>query len=253
MSKKTFCIDNIENIPSDIINMICSEKSEFHSWFHDDSGTHYIKSDHSIIYRNEKAAEIFELLRNYLSTCIIRAYHATRIIDDQEIIQDGLHPFELNSYTERIVGVLVGQGISIETGQLISKKIRGFVEWQGRENGYLSLFNSYRFYEDGYDQFTQNYGGETVRFAIADDHPEVFSLLCEIGIPVIVFCLVNWDDIVPIYQESYIQTVISAVLSKNILNIDDIEESEIRVNGKIAPSFIESITRVPTDSIKAEL
>lgn len=122
MSKKTFCIDNVENIPSDIINMICSEKSEFHSWFHDDSGTHYIKSDHSIIYRNEKAAEIFELLRNYLSTYIIRAYHATRIIDDQEIIQDGLHPFELNSYTERIVGVLLGQGISIETGQLISKK-----------------------------------------------------------------------------------------------------------------------------------
>jgi len=104
-----------------------------------------------------------------------------------------------------------------------------------------------------FDHFAQKYGGETVRFAIENDHPDVFKLLCEIGIPVIIFCLVDWDDIALIYQKSYIQTVISAVLSENILENDDIEESQVRVNGKIAPSYIERIIRITTDSIKAEL
>ena len=49
------------------------------------------------------------------------------------------------------------------------------------------------------------------------------------------------------------QTVISAVLSEKILKNNDIEESEVRVNGKITPSNIERIIRVTTDTINAEL
>lgn len=253
MNKKICCIDNLENLPNDLIDLICSNKDLFNTWFHKDNGIDYIKSDRSIIDQSAEAHEIFVCLRNYLSTCMIRAYHATRIIDSIEIIESGLIPFEVKHYTSRLVRVLSERDISVGTCQLISRKVSDFVEKHGRDTETISLFNSYSLYDEGYDQFTQNYGGETVRFAIENDHPDLFELLCEIGIPVIVFCLVDWDEIVPIYQESYIQTLISAVLSKTILQNDDIEESEVRVNGKIAPSHIERIIKVTADSIKAEL
>ncbi len=253
MDDKTFSVDNLKSMPTYLNDMICSNEGAFRTWFHKDNGIDYIKSDRIIIYQSAEALEIFECLRKYLSTCVIRAYHATRIIDPLEIMQYGLIPFEVEHYTKRIVRVLSERGISADTCQIISNKITDFVEKNGRDTETVSLFNSFRLYDEAYDQFTQNYGGETVRFAIGNDHPDIFKLLREIAIPVIVSCLVDWDDIVPIYQESYIQTLISAVLSKNILKNDDIEESEVRVNGKIAPSHIERIIRVTTDSIEVEL
>lgn len=253
MNKRIFCVDNLETIPNNLIDMICAEKGVFDTWFHKDDGVEYIRSDRSIICHSTKASEIFHSLRYYFSTCMIRAYHATRIIDAREIIECGLIPIEIGKYTERIESVLSDLGVSLETCKLISKEIRIFVETNGRDSNTVSLFNSYHLYDDGYDQFTQNYGGETVRFAIKNKHPEVFKLLCDIGSPVVVSCIFDWNDIEPIYQESYIQTVISAVLSKFILNNGNIEESEVRVNGRIAASCIEKIIGATSESMDDKL
>ena len=57
----------------------------------------------------------------------------------------------------------------------------------GRDTETVSFFNSFSLYDNGYDQFSQNYGGETVRFAIENDHPEIVEVLCDIGNPVIIF------------------------------------------------------------------
>jgi len=215
-------------------------KHVFESWWKNANGEEYIEAS-STSFRNNEAYELYRVLESYLACRKIRAYHATRLIDKNEVLENGLVPLKTEQHIERINNVLMKKGVPPKVRNSVSETIRKFSKETERDTGTISLFNSFSQYENRYYVFSEVYGGEVVSSSIERDFPEEFKILSEVGFPTLIYCLVDWSRMDNIYRVSCIQTIISAILSRYFLDNNDIEASELRISGKIETSSIEKI------------
>ena len=133
-----------------------------------------------------RAPNLYEALGSIFDREEIICYHATKLLSLETIRSTGLRTNDWERYSSNIKEALDKGGASATEIEEALRRIKYEKERKdhnGRDR--LCYFaNTKSFVGDGvagYDQFCQNVGGELARWALQEDMPNVYKILCNSG------------------------------------------------------------------------
>lgn len=156
-------------------------------------------------YSSFRQDELYKSCKKILMNYSVVAFHATRILTPQSIIEHGLKTNNPDNYQEFLGNALNAIGLSgKEKGKILSLVEHEYLRKTSSSNAStLCFFASLEQMDGGdiagYDQFCQNVGGELARWALQSKYPQILQALKTIGLPVVVEFLLPFSDI-PRYE-----------------------------------------------------
>lgn len=156
-----------------------------------------------------KAETLYGDLLSIMAENEIVCYHATKVLDCQQIREHGLKVNEWSGYSRMLCKVL--NDLNVKDVDKAIERVHNEYE---RKYGHLGITPQLCFFSGlsladggdfaGYDQFCQNIGGELARWALKDTMPEAYQALKRNGSQMIVkFCL-PFSDIAHYQQDSIV-------------------------------------------------
>lgn len=147
------------------------------------------------------APELYDKVLACLNTSSLRCFHATKIENEQCILNHGLKINDWEEYSVILNNALNHTGVSKSAVAEAMNCVKHEYERKyGDKPGELCFFvpMSAVYSEDyaGYDQFCQNVGGELARWPLKAKMPDVFNMLQSIGKQVIIEFELPFSDIV---------------------------------------------------------
>lgn len=150
--------------------------------------------------RPGKADNLYTTVIDSLERNRLLCFHATRILDENDVRKHGLH----TNAPEQYLGYLKATLEKLNIAQTHTVQAVEFIkqEYHRKYNGYKSQLCFFTPLSSvcneelaGYDQYCQNIGGELARWALKNRMPEVYQQLKSAGIPVIVEFSLPFSDI----------------------------------------------------------
>ena len=154
-----------------------------------------------------KAESLYaQLLKNMAEHEMI-CYHATKALDQKQIMKSGLRASKWSLYSVSLRKTL--EVLGAEDVDSIIDCVHKEYERKHQPVNYkpqLCFFSGLNFADGGdyagYDQFCQNIGGELARWALKDTMPKAYYLLKNNGIQLIVKFILPFADIAAYQQET---------------------------------------------------
>ncbi len=212
----------IDELPSDIISQL-----------HD--------IENGVIYRSPKnyfdkigAPSLYDSILPLFKDYSLRCYHATRVLDEKTILNNGLLLNDWNNYAVILREALELTAISeadIEKAITLAKQEQ---ERKTQDIPPAICFYASPFMDNYLEMFCCNVGGEIARWALQDKMPEVFEKLKHIGTPVVVECALPLDDIGLIS----IEEIVYSYTEKKLWNRNYSIEFDGRIKRNIKPSEV---------------
>lgn len=190
-----------------------------------------------------KADELYQKLLRIMSDTELICYHASKVYDCNQILERGLHTNDWDRYSAFMRETLVALGSTNidDTIKRIHKEYNRKYAFADRQPQ-LYFFSGLQLADGGdsagYDQFCENIGGELARWALKDTMPEVFQLLKNNGVQVIIKFKLPFADIVDYQKEIIIYQFISYYAAKYFWNWDYSVEFDGATNRDVAPEQI---------------
>lgn len=158
--------------------------------------------ENGVTYRSPKqffdkigAPSLYDSILPLFKGCSLRCYHATRVLDEKTILNNGLLLNDWNNYTVILREALELTAISetdLENAITLAKQEQ---ERKTQDIPPQICFYASSFMDNYAETFCYNVGGEIARWALRDTMPNVFEKLKTIGTPVVVECALPLDDI----------------------------------------------------------
>lgn len=166
----------------------------------------------------EKYYKEIKLLERKLSDYCIICYHATKVENLNTIRENGIF-INRDEYINMLSSFLKKKIESQELFEKSVKKLKEQYDSKYEESDYHICFvlNKSAF-NNGYDLYLNNIGGEIARWAFQEDLNDIFNKLCENGIPCIIKFKISFKDIVPCYQIDIVERMITNVLQNELFN-----------------------------------
>ena len=211
---KNSIISFIKSLPIDTIENI--KKQEIH-----------YKSDIPCavkqILTSSQARSMCESIRNYLEPNYLLCFHATRILDIDEIYKKELFTNSVERYVSLFVQTLHNLDFTEEVISTAAKLVKA--EYERKYNGrspqlcYFTPLSSISSDSNtSYNQFCQNVCGELARWALEEKMPAVLQRLSEAGKPVVVEFSLSYYQIPNFYQDMLINNIIEYYFGLFICN-----------------------------------
>jgi hypothetical protein len=165
-------------------------------------------------YRSEIKEKLYSKLFDLLNDLTFKAYHFSRVLNVEKILQDGLIPLSLNFYEEHILPIVVEQFSKNEKKKILEthKEDYSFKSFKNRENQ-LSFTTDKSFsYADGGSRFWKTFGGEyTLTLINASQIEDGHSKISELGTPYVFELEIPISDVDFICKSQIIETFINYV------------------------------------------
>jgi hypothetical protein len=246
-------VDKFETYPLELINWVKNNAENFNVLIN----KNIEKNDLEIIIdfeenRNRNYSLFEKLLTEFQQVLLnneekynFAGYHVTRILNEDEIIKNGLLALEYGTYSKRMINLLQRNNISEDEINLAMSEIKKIYEGScGTKKEQVCFFIPYsRLYT--YDLFAQNYGGEIAEWAIAgnDKLTNVWEILTHNGTPVVVEFRFVLSDL-ELGEDTFFTEIIIFLYTKIFMNYN----YSIRFDGcfkkSITPEDIMNIIRI---------
>ena len=167
-----------------------------------------------------KAESLYNQLFEIMNDKEIVCYHATKVLDRRQLIENGLRVNDWNGYSELMRKVLLTLG-----DPNVDKAIEYIHdEYDRKLNSNNNVMPNICFFSGlnllnfdniaGFDQFCQNMGGELARWALKENLPETYQLLKNNGIQLVVKFRLPFRDIAYFRQEIILYQFVSYYAAK---------------------------------------
>lgn len=201
----------VDALPSDAVSKISEHKAEY------TLDVQCAIEDHMGPF---KADALYDDILFYLESDSIRCFHATRILNDQTIWNNGLTANSWDKYSLVLEKALHEIKLSENTIERAVQCVQ--YEYNRKYSGrtpQICFFSSLSLLapgdSKGYDQFCQNVGGELARWALKDKMPDVYQGLKAVGFPAIVEVEMPFSDIADYKKDSIAYQFITYYAAKN--------------------------------------
>lgn len=199
-----------------------------------------------------KAKILYQKLLELMFDNEMICYHATKILNYQEILQNGLKVNKWDEYSRNMGLILKTLGVTdIKTViECIHKEYKRKYGVLDREpqlcffSGWQMLNNDGR---TGYDQFCQNIGGELARWALKDDMPKVYNLLKSNGVQIIIKFRLPFREIAEYQKDTILYQFVCYYAAKYFWNWNYRIKFDGATNKDIAPSQVIDIIKYRKD------
>lgn len=184
------------------------------------------------------APSLYDSILPLFKGCSLRCYHATRVLDEKTILNNGLLLNDWNNYSVILREALELTAIpetDIENAITLAKKEQ---ERKTQDIPPVICFYSSSFMDCIPETFCCNVGGEIARWALEDKMPDVFEKLKNIGTPVVVECALPLDDIEWPWIEEIVYFIVYFYAEKKLWNRNYTIKFEGRIKRNIKPSEI---------------
>lgn len=165
-----------------------------------------------------KAAALYEEVISIFEQYELICYHSTKMLDKNMVLSEGLKTNEWDSYSEDIISTFKQLGLNEDDLILAMECIKHQYDFKYSSIG---MGSQICFYSDldlidmedsaGYEQFCENIGGETARWALKEQHPELYKYLKENGEAFIVKFKLPFSDMVDFDKECIVYQFIAYV------------------------------------------
>lgn len=170
-------------------------------------------------FSSYKAEPLYEQLSEIMANHEIILYHATKVLDPQQIREQGLKRTEWSSYSVSLRKALASLGAG--NADMMIDCVHKEYERKYQAKDYkpqLCFFSGLKLAHcegsPGYDQFCQNIGGELARWSLEKEMPEAYQLLKDNGTPLIVKFRLPFLDIANYQQETVLRQFILYYMAK---------------------------------------
>lgn len=180
------------------------------------------------------APSLYDSILPLFKGCSLRCYHATRVLDEKTILNNGLLLNDWNNYAAILREALELTAISeadIAEAIALAKQEQ---ERKTQDIPPVICFYSSSFMDNYMETFCCNVGGEIARWALEDKMPDVFEKLKNIGTPVVVECALPLDDI----GQTSIEEMVFFYVKKKLWNRNYIIKFDGKIKRNIKPSEI---------------
>lgn len=199
-----------------------------------------------------RAERLYQKLLELMCDNEMICYHATKMLNYQEVLQNGLKVNEWDEYSGNMGLILKTLGVTnINTViECIHKEYERKYGVLDREpqlcffSGWQMLNNDGRV---GYDQFCQNIGGELARLALKDKMPKVYNLLKNNGEPIIIKFKLPFYDIAEHRKDIILYQFVCYYAAKYFWNWDYRIKFDGATNNDIASSQVLDIIKYGQD------
>lgn len=141
------------------------------------------------------APNLYDEILPLFKDCSLLCYHATRVLNENTILNTGLLLNDWNNYSVFLREALELTAISETDIENALTLIKQEQERKTRDIPPVICFYASSFMDNYMEAFCCNVGGEIARWALRDKMPDVFEKLKNIGTPVVVECALPLDDI----------------------------------------------------------
>lgn len=173
--------------------------------------------------RPTKAELLYRQLWEIMEENNLICYHATKVLERQQFIEDGLRVNEWNRYSASIRNSLESLNApDVDRAvECIHKEYERKYNLIGVEPQ-IYFFSGLLMADEGnfagYDQFCQNIGGELARWALKDAMPETYQLLKNSGRQLIVKFSLPFQDIAAYQQDAVLYQFVCHYAAKCFWN-----------------------------------
>lgn len=186
---------------------------------------------------------------NILNNCDILLYHATKLLHPELLLKNGLRVNEKAAYIDSLISDMrelnVSENDIKDSIKIISEYREAKYQFNNEKTAPLYFYSIYDLTKNEYDEFCENIGGETARWAIKQKMPEVYRYLKQNGEGVVVKFktpFINIDDYkAPIIARAFLYHFIS----KLICNSDQCIKFDGSISNNISPEDIIDIIHIP--------
>lgn len=211
---------------------------------------------HKIIYPNDvriaiekhlapfKAEMLYHDLLLLFEETEICCFHATKILDESQILSGGLRTNDWEHYSATLRDALHQAKLSESTiinalNLVYAEYLRKGYDRQGNQ---LCFFTPMQLADGGdtvgYDQFCQNVGGELARWSLKGEMPNIYKALKTIGTPVIVEFALPFRMIADYQKESIVYCFVAHYSAKRFWRTNCPIEFDGTTNQNVLPSQI---------------
>lgn len=194
-----------------------------------------------------KADELYQKLYEIMEDKEIVCYHATRVYDWNQI-KKGLQTNDWEQYSASMREALFNLNVS-NINEAISRIHK---EYERKylitdRQPQLCFFSGLQLANGGeyadYDQFCENIGGELARWALQETMPEVFHILKNNGVPIIIEFKLPFVNIMDHQKENILYQFISYYAAKYFWNWDYTVKFDATTSKNAAPEQILEIIK----------
>ena len=162
-----------------------------------------------------KAPILYEQLSRIMKSHDLICYHATKVLNQQIIFDYGLKTNDWKEYSCLMKQALISLNVRNiqEVIQCVYKTYNDKYSINGKPQ--LCFFSGLKLLRKReFDQFCQNIGGELARWSLEEKMPNIYQLLAENGIELIVKFKLSFSDVANHQQESIIYCFICYYAAK---------------------------------------
>ena len=198
-----------------------------------------------------KAEPLYRQLRGIMDRNNIVCYHATKVLNCKQIIEDGLRVNEWNRYSVSIRKTLneLNAADVDRAIECIHKEYERKYELNGVEPQ-ICFFSGLHLADGGefigYDQFCENIGGELARWALRDAMPKTYQLLKNNGKQLIVKFFLPFLDIANYQQDMVLYQFVCYYAAKYFWGWDYTVQYDGSTYKNIAPNQILELIQYST-------
>ncbi len=175
-----------------------------------------------------KAEPLYSEVMSILHKCSIISYHATKVLNEEDILKEGLRANSWNWYSDKLTNVLLALSVvradAVKAVDIIKKEYNRKYSDIGRtfQLCFFSRIDDFEMDDGtaGYDQFCESIGGELARWALEDKMPEIFERLKNNGKAVIVKVALPYTDLAGYTYENVAYQFISYFAAKYYWDFD---------------------------------
>lgn len=238
--QESIIVETISSLPSKIIELIEANKDELNDEYNGEN--HYIETGECYIksFPTPVKNKIKEELKKMLLGKNFKCFHCTRLLDKNEILQNGLKKLCIKELKTRVFRVLKHY-LTDQQIKILIDSFDGYNEgtFGSRENMIWFVSSQRLAKSKGCDPFYQYYGGEATR-RILSEHENIFlPILSKIGSPMIIECELEFKEI----KDYHFDYLVNTLLSNFIENIEEINW-EFYLEKNIEPERICKVHKV---------
>ena len=160
------------------------------------------------VFKSNKIYQLYNNIKEILIANDILCFHATRLLNIDEVMKNGLYTNTFDRYTSLFARTLRELNFSDDIIMCATKCV--IDEYKRKYSGrspqlcFFTSLSGFRF-EGGshYNQFCQNVCGEMARWALDGKMPKVLQRLSEVGKQAIVEFSLSFSDILDYYQNIF--------------------------------------------------
>lgn len=189
------------------------------------------------------ATRIESFVRESVCEGQLRVFHASRILDSNEIIENGLRALNLEERLDKISDIFSAHGLESLKDSLSDLRNRQSLhKYHNRVEQVWFTPLRRNLHDGGCDVFFENWGGEFVQRFLSSNLPEAELLIRELGRPVVVLARVpsaHWCR--PDGDMRLVRTMVDLVIEAMGKCRYTVTGWDVMLNQDVPPSWIEAI------------